>query len=252
MNNQSNPQSLAPQELDNYLVNGWYRMEQGLFTVDYIYIEKWIRVFWLRYRLKDFAFSKKHTQLISRCERFQVEVKPLQINTEHEELFSNYRQIVNFECPPSASQFLFDGQFQGGQRSNIFDSQMIEIRDKSRLIALGVFDQGKNSIAGILNFYHPAYRKFSFGKYLMLKKIEYAIQSGRDWYYPGYIGFDFPKFDYKLYPGEDTAEIWEPLQKQWLPYNPVLLEELTILQELFFEPMSSISDFEVEEVDFGT
>ena len=83
--------------------------------------------------------------------------------------------------------------------------------------------------------------------FTQVEEIEYTINSGRDWYYPGYIGFDFPKFDYKLYPGSETAEIWEPFGQQWLPYNPVLLKELTKLQEVFFEPISSLSDFGEEE-----
>ena len=86
----------------------------------------------------------------------------------------------------------------------------------------------------------------------MLKKIEYTMNSGREWYYPGYIGFNFPKFDYKLYPSNDTAEIWEPFRQEWLPYNPTLLEELTKLQEVFFEPISSISDFDMDAENFGT
>ena len=72
------------------------------------------------------------------------------------------------------------------QTNNVYDTAMIEVRDQGKLIAAGIFDKGRQSIAGILNFYHPGYNKYSLGKYLMLLKIDYAIAHSKQWYYPGY------------------------------------------------------------------
>lgn len=248
MNSEYFPDSLPAKKLDEYLSVGWYRMEQSLFTLDYIFIEKWIRVFWLRYRMEDFQFSRKHRQLMNRCSAFSVETKPLQITEEHESLFSLYRQIIDFDGPPSASRFLFGRSFDGNKPKNVFDSQMIEVRHQNQLIAVGVFDVGENAVAGILNFYHPDFKKYSFGKFLILKKMEFVLNSGREFYYPGYIGFDFPKFDYKLFPGSQTAEIWDPFDFVWLPYSPELVAHLTQMQELFF--VSTSTDTDKEDIDF--
>lgn len=250
MNSEYFPESLSASKLDDYLSIGWYRMEQSLFTLDYIFIQKWIRVFWLRYRLEDFQFSRKHRQLMNRCQAFSVEIKPLHITNEHEDLFANYRQIIDFDGPPSASKFLFGHSFDGTQAHNVFDSHMIEVRHQKQLIALGAFDLGHNSVAGILNFYHPDFKKYSFGKFLILKKMEFALNSGLEFYYPGYIGFDFPKFDYKLFPGEANAEIWDPFAREWMAYSPSLVAGLTKIQEVFF--VSSNADDETEEEHFST
>lgn len=50
------------------------------------------------------------------------------------------------------------------------------------LLQLDFSDKGANAIAGILNFYHPDYKKFSLGKYLILQKIEFA-RANRFLYY---------------------------------------------------------------------
>jgi len=53
---------------------------------------------------------------------------------------------------------------------------MIKIRDGAALVVAGYFDIGHQAISNILNFYHPAYKKYSLGKYLILKKIDWAHQ----------------------------------------------------------------------------
>jgi arginyl-tRNA--protein-N-Asp/Glu arginylyltransferase len=240
MVNQIYPDSLTADELDNYLLNGWYRMGQRLFTVDYIFIERWIRVFWLRYRLKDFTFSKKQKELLAKNERFNWEVLPLNITEEHEALYEIYFKNIDFDASSTASGFLFGTDLFHEQQPNVFDSWMIELRDGEKLIAVGVFDLGQHSMSGILNFYHPDYKRFSPGRFLILKKMELAIHSELDWYYPGYIGYNFPKFDYKLFPGKETAEILDPFLRQWQVYSAESVELMTYNQQVFFGPFPEI------------
>jgi len=215
-------------------------MGQKLFTVDYIFIESWIRVFWLRYRLKGFTFSKKQKELLAKNQRFNCSVLPLHISDEHEDLYEEYFKNIDFEASSTASDFLFGRDLFNEQQANVFNSQMIEIRDAEKLIAVGVFDLGNNSMAGILNFYHPDYKRFSPGRVLILKKIEWAIQSKLDWYYPGYIGYKFPKFDYKLFPGIETAEFLDPFERLWEPYSAENVEFKTLCQEVYFDLLPNI------------
>lgn len=221
------PTSLTRPELDAYLANGWYRMAQTLFTLDYILMAEYVRVFWLRFRLPGFDFEKKHRDLIRKNSRFQVDILPLHLTAEHDRLYSDYRQWIDFDGPSTARAFLFEehGPLYSNKKG-IFESRMVEVRDNGKLIALGVFDLGQNATAGIMNFFHPDYQKYSPGKYLMLKKIEYSLQEGMAWYYPGYIGYRFPKFDYKLYPGASFAEIFDPVMEEWLPYSAEKVREL--------------------------
>ena len=69
-----------------------------------------------------------------------------------------------------------------------------------------------------MNFYNPFYRARSLGKYLMLLKINYAIETGKIYYYPGYIVRGFPKFDYKLFPDQDATEFYDSTREEWVAF----------------------------------
>lgn len=221
------PESMSGPELDAYLERGWYRLGQIIFTTDYIpHEESWYRVFWLRFKLDKIRYEKKQLRLLRTNQRFDWQVRPLEITEEIEELYQAYKSSINFEISPTARNYLFDGSVFGAPGQNVFQSNMIEIRDKGRLIATGIFDNGRESMAGIMNFYHPAYHKYSPGKFLMLLKINHAIEKGMTWYYPGYIAYGYTKFDYKLFPDVRAAEIFDPLTRKWLAYSDTLLANL--------------------------
>jgi leucyl-tRNA---protein transferase len=220
------PEKCIGHMLDEYLARGWYRLGQIIFTTDYIpHGESWCPVFWLRFRLDELHFNKKQLSLLKANRNFTVDIKPLNITVETEELYDLYKQHIDFEVSPTLTNYLYDGSIFGATQ-NVFQTLMIEIRDNGKLIAMGVFDEGKKTIAGIINIYHPDYYKYSLGKFLMLTKISYAMNTGKEWYYPGYIAHGYPKFDYKLFAGREAAEIYDPSSQLWLPYSPELLAEL--------------------------
>jgi arginine-tRNA-protein transferase len=98
---------------------------------------------------------------------------------------------------------------------------MIRIFDGGKLIGVGVFDVGKNSIAGIKNYFHPDYKKYSLGKLLVLLKAEFCLQNSIKWYYPGYIVPGYAKFDYKLFLNKDQTEIYSIENDAWSTFNEV-------------------------------
>jgi leucyl-tRNA---protein transferase len=222
------PQYLTGEELDRYLERGWYRLGQIIFTTDYIpHNEEWFRVFWLRFRLENICYGKKQLKLLKVNQHFSLEIKPLEITGEIEELYSVYRSSITFEASATVTNFLFDGSVYDAPVQNVFQTEMIEIRDKGKLIAAGIFDNGKEAVAGIMNFFHPDYSRYSLGKFLMLLKINYAKETGKTWYYPGYIAYKYPKFDYKLFPDQEAAEIFDPVNEEWLAYSASLLSILS-------------------------
>lgn len=189
------PQQLSGEELDEYLMKGWYRMGPIIFSTNHIvYDNQLYSVYWLRYDLRKIKPGKRQQKIITNNSKFSIEIKPLLITEELEALYSLYASSLSFQASPSLSHFLYDE----GQ-SAVFDTDIIEIRDNNTLVAAGIFDKGNQSIAGIINFYHPDYKKYSLGKYLMLLKINHAKTLGKTWYYPGYIIYGNPKFDYKLF-----------------------------------------------------
>lgn len=208
------PTEINEQMLDAYLRKGWYRIQQMLITTDLITKEEeFIAVFWLRYRLQNYQHQKKSRKLLKAVKQFTVSIEPLQLSDELEDLFSKYRQEIDFDMSPTVKEYL-----QGNSDSSVFHTQLISIRDKDKLIAAGCYDEASESLMGILNIYDPAYKKYSLGKVLMLLKLEEAMRLQKTYFYPGYIGLLTPKFDYKVFPGREITEVYNRLTGAWQPY----------------------------------
>lgn len=208
---------IDPLVLDNFLKIGWYRMGQRMFTTDYIEDgERQHRVVWIRYQLSIWNFH--HQKLIRRNKHFRVSVCPAADSAECDRLFAAYRNYVTFNTSNSIFENM-GGSFQ----FNAFNTQMTQIREGNKLVAAGYFDLGRDSAAGILNFYDPEYHKYSLGKYLIKIKTDF-LKAGRfKWFYPGYISPTYKKFDYKVIDGEAIEMLERPANK-WIPFDQQLLD----------------------------
>ncbi|GAB3688842.1 hypothetical protein GCM10027592_04410 [Spirosoma flavus] len=190
-------------------------MQQNIFTCQYLLFEdKVCSVHWLRLVLDNVYYGPKQQRLLRANEKFSVAIKPFALTDELNALYSVYRNAINFDAPESIDSCLLNGS-----KTNVFDTLMVEIRDEGKLIAVGIFDNGLNTIAGIMNFYDPDYRKHSLGKFLMLMKINYARHQKKVYYYPGYLANKYPKFDYKLFPCEAATEVLDDNTGIWLPFS---------------------------------
>lgn len=202
-------------ELDICLSRGYFRSRQNVFTRQYVFFEgTYYPAYWLRVDLANVRFGLKQSRLFRVNEKFSVAIKPFVLTQEVETLYSVYRHSLDFNSFESIEACLMGGAIQ-----TLFDTYIIEIRDGHKLIAGGVFDTGERSVAGILNFYDPDYRKFSLGKYLMLLKIQYAQLHLKAYYYPGYLVGGYSKFDYKLFPCEAATQVLDDSRNQWHPFS---------------------------------
>ena len=201
--------------LDYYLSQGYYRMGQNLFTCQFLPLETGLyTTHWLRLAVAHAAYGPKQRRLLRLNERFGVAVRPFRLTPEYEELYARYYAAIDFEANPSLADLLLDGNSH-----NVFDTSVVEVRDGEQLIAAGVFDSGHDSIAGIVNFYDPAYHKHSLGKYLMLLKLEHARRHQLAYYYPGYLVHNYPKFDYKLFACPAATEVFNARTHQWRSFS---------------------------------
>lgn len=208
---------LAPERLDEYLAAGWYRMQQLIFTTDLITKEDTlIPVFWLRHLVSAYEPSPSHKKILHANKGFKVSIGPLAITSELENLYQEYYHAVDFDISPTLQESLL-----GENRHSIYQTICIKIQDENKLIAAGILDEGINSIAGILNFYHPAYAAKSPGKLLMLEKMKYAKKQGKQFYYTGYMSTAYSKFDYKLMLGHACTEVYRRNTNSWLPWDHV-------------------------------
>lgn len=216
------PSSMPGPLLDEYLSRGWYRMQQTIFTTDIIIKNDIIiPVFWLRIVLKKYSEAKSSRKIMDLNKKFTVQLKSGHITEEAEELYTHYKAAVNFDVSDTIRDYLV-----GEAQVSIYNTKCYEIREGKKLIACGYFDEGDSSLAGILNIYHPDYKQTSPGKFLMLLKINYALQQQKQFYYPGYISTGITKFDYKLFPGKESSEVFITRKQQWVPWLSVTKEQL--------------------------
>jgi leucyl-tRNA---protein transferase len=207
------PNNLTPLELDRLLALGWFRMQQTIFTTDFLYFDgEEYNAVWLRVGLKHFEPNKKYKTVLKRNSQFVTEIKPAQITLEHEILYQVYKQNISFDCAPSLHWLLF-----GNSNRNVYNTYMINIYGGNELIGTGFFDLGNSSAAGIISVYHPTYKKYSLGKYIILAKMNYCKQENFEYFYPGYFVPGYPMFDYKLGLGASSLEYFESRKKQWFP-----------------------------------
>lgn len=218
--------------LDSLLDTGFYRMQHLIFTTHFITeagSEKKHPAFWLRTNLNKLKASKKVATLKNKCASFSVNVKQATINTEIENLYASYKNSLLFNLAANCYDNLHQPHIPLP-----YDSKMIEIRKKDELIAIGFFDCGFKSIAGILNIYHPSFKKYSLGKLLMLLKINYALNENMDYYYTGYFSTSLSKFDYKIFPEAAAMEVYLPHEKYWVPYESITKEDLNAYAKKHF------------------
>lgn len=217
--------------LDICLATGYYRMQHLMFTSTQTQIDPSaapLPVFWLREVISKIDEPAAAGNIRRKCSHFTISVLQAAVTKETEALYALYKQHITFEAAASATDYLHQAEIE-----NPFDSWMIEVRDGSTLIAVGYFDKGKHAIAGILNFYHPAYKKYSLGKFLILEKIRFARANNMSLYYTGYLSTAITKFDYKLFPDPRAIEVYLPAAKLWVSYTLMGKELLSKYYNLY-------------------
>jgi len=201
--------------LDYYLARGYYRMQQDLFTCQFVPFDgRLYTAHWLRLALARVEWGPEQRRLLRRNARFAATVRRFRLTPEYEELYARYRAAITFDAAPTVNDVLL-----GDATHNVFNTRVIELRDGDRLVAAGIFDLGDRTLTGILNFYDPTYHKHSLGKYLLLLKTDYARRLKLDYYYPGYVVHDYPKFDYKLFACTAATEVFDCINSQWQAFS---------------------------------
>jgi arginine-tRNA-protein transferase len=221
------PTTLSSKELDSYLEKGWFRMGQCIFTCNFLnFKHHFYNAIWLRLSLGNYQQDNTLKKLKKLNASFKIIFQPAEITQEKEDLYTKYKTGITFETSSSLKSLLL-----GDQENNVYNTFEICIYDETKLIACGFFDIGEISIAGIVSFYDPEYKKHSLGKYLIYNKIEYAISEGFTYFYPGYFAPTYPLFDYKLNIGKSVMTYLEVVSNEWRAIDEIVFDQLP-LQEI--------------------
>jgi len=211
------PFVLSPESLDWYLGKGWYRMGANIFTTHFLFFQdRPYSAIWIRIDLRTFSFSKSQRKLMRRnAKLFDLARGPRVINAERNELYQRYAADFDGRLSPTISDSLED--FDG--RETIFNTWETTVRDRvsGQLVGVSYFDLGDTAAASILGIYDPKLKSFSLGYYTMLLEMQYCMDQGMHYYYPGYVVPGYQRFDYKLRLG--PSQYYDLRTDGWLPYN---------------------------------
>ena len=220
------PEGMIPEELDAYLARGWYRMGQTIFTTHFLCFGRaFYSAIWIRLPLRGYQFRKSLRKALRRNEkRFQTRIGPASLNQEKELLYRRYKASFPGILAPSLKDSLMDGE-----EFNIYNTYEVAVYDQEELVALSFFDLGKNSAASIMGIYDPSYSQYSLGFYTMLMEVEYSMQRGLLFFYPGYVVPGYNRFDYKLRIGKpEDIQYYDLRTTSWLPYPTLTPQEVPL------------------------
>lgn len=235
--------SLHPDELDDYLANGWFRMGQTIFTTNFLKFSGIIySAIWLRIDLSTFEKTKTQQKLEKLNAGFKVVIQPIQFNENQEILFQKYRNHISFDASPSLENLLFNNG-----ENDVFNTYEVSVYDQEKLIATGFFDLGDNTAAGITCFYDPDYKKYSLGKFLMYQKMEFCKNLNLQYFYPGYFAPGYPLFDYKLDLAKNNLEYLDIHINNWLSFKHYSNDNIPFL--IMTEKLKALSE-QLNEIGF--
>ena len=220
------PTSISGEELDDYLEKAWYRMGQAIFTCHFLFFDDNLySPIWTRLPLKNYKFRKSLRRIISKVQQeFRVVVRPGVIDEEKEQLFQTYRNNFNGNLSPTLKASLMDNfDF------NIYATYEVAVYHGPRLVAFSFFDLGKKSLASIKGVYDPDYASYSLGLFTMLQEIQFGIELGYEYFYPGYVVPGYDRFDYKLRIGKpEEIEYFDLKSGRWRFYEHFSPGELPV------------------------
>lgn len=171
---------------------------------------------WLRLPLEGLVLRKSLQKLLRQNRhRFCTVVKNAEIDDEKEALFQKYRRSFKGVLSATIRDSILDGK-----DFTIFDTFEVNVYDGEKLVAFSYFDLGNDSLASIKGVYDPEYSKHSLGLYSMLEEIQFGLDLGFKFYYPGYFVPGYDRFDYKLRIGKpESLQFFDLKTAQWLPMS---------------------------------
>ena len=184
---------ISPQQLDSLLADGWRHFGEHFFRYNIGFYESELRrVLPLRIVLKNFKSSKSQRRVLKKNQDLQVVIRPIEITPEKEILFEKHKRRFKTAVPDSLYDFL------SHEPAKIpCEALEVCVYNQEKLFAASFFDVGENSVSAVYAMFEPKETTRSLGIFTMLITIDYALEKGKSFYYPGYAYEGNSFYDYK-------------------------------------------------------
>jgi leucyl-tRNA---protein transferase len=181
------------QQLDQLLAHGWRHFGEHFFRYNIgIHAGELRSVLPLRVRLANFTRSKSQRRILKKNQDLRTVIQPIEITPVKKILFESHKQRFNHSVPDSIYDFL---SFSPAE----VPCKALEVCvfEKEKLLAASFFDVGATAVSGVYAMFDPQQSHRSLGIYTMLLVIDYALKTGKSFYYPGYAYEGNSFYDYK-------------------------------------------------------
>jgi len=203
--------AVSPRELDTLLEKGFRHFGTTFFRYN---LQKQgnetLHVIPLRINLSKFSPSKSQKRILRRNRDLEIVFRDACLDVEKERLFSIHKERFKDNVPRSLLQFL----------SPVPSAIPCKTREccaylNGKLVAVGFMDEGETSTSCVYTIFDTAYGRRSMGILMILLEIQYSVDSGMRYVYPGYAYIEDSFYDYKKnFTGleyYDWKEKWSPL-----------------------------------------
>jgi arginine-tRNA-protein transferase len=193
INEEFHADAITPAQLDTLLADGWRHFGTNFFRYSVAVFELDIRrVIPLRIRLSEFSTSRSQRRVLRNNADVRSTIEPIEITDESIVLFERHKRRFKSGIPNSLYDFL-------STRPSAVPCEALQVtvRLDKRLLAASYFDVGSRTVSAIYGMFDPDLPGRSLGIFTMLKVIEFAIESGKEFYYQGYAYEGSSFYDYK-------------------------------------------------------
>lgn len=206
--------SVSADRMDELLAEGWRHFDFSFYRYNYGEFRGEIRlVIPLRVRLARYSPSKSQRRTIRKNADLRCEITEAEITDAAKELFERHRRRFK-ENPPDS---LYNYLSIFGPATVPCVVKALNVYDGDRLVAVSYFDLGRRSISSVYAIFDPAKANRRLGIFTILKEIEFARETGHEFYYLGYCYEGNSFYDYKKqFRGTESYD-W---QEGWREFRP--------------------------------
>lgn len=148
----------------------------------------------VRMPVADFAPDKNFRRTLRRNDDIQTHTTAAQSDDALYDLFHRYQATRHTDGEMAA---MTAADLKAMIEDQPGTARLMHCTKDGKIIGVMLFDETDTSVSAIYSFFDPDQSKRSLGTYMVLKLVEYAQNTGRDYLYLGYWIRQSPKMAYK-------------------------------------------------------
>lgn len=216
INEEFNAEAVLPEQMDSLWAMGWRHFGNHFFRYNVGFLHLDIQfVLPLRIRLSELSLSKSQRRVLRRNQDLRVDIGPARITDVDHAMFLRHTTRFSHSIPESLFNFIAPEPSEGP-----CEIREIRVFRRDALVAVSYFDVGLEATSGVYGMFEPTVTDRSLGIFTMLKEIEWAIETGRKFYYLGYAYEEKSFYDYKKQFRGTEAFDWDCEWKSLSEYTP--------------------------------